>query len=234
MQVSRFEDVVYALVRAYADAETRARMDEPSESTAEWRAFYDGLPPRDDQRPETVPSYALLMQVSTELDLLVVAVRNVLRAQRRLPDHLRTSMTDQEAIELLRNIAEHWDEIGGRSAERLAAAYPDVSATSYTYNTKEIWIGNAIPLSRVIAWLARVQSALVEALSTAGISVPDDLVSMVEGDDELPWPHDRLRFRYWALPLAEKKDWPTEGLPDDAAELLGQLFLNRRRRDHAD
>lgn len=167
----------------------------------------------------TVPTFALWMQVSTELDLLVVAVR----AQDRLPEHLQTSMADQEAPTLLRNIAKHFDEVGGFSADRLAAAYPDMSATAFSYTSKEIWLGNAIPLSRVIAWLMRVADTLAAALATADITVPDDLTSMAEGDDELPWPSDRLRYRYWALPLAEKNDWPTEDLPDDVAEALAQM-----------
>ena len=45
-------------------------------------------------------------------------------------------MTDQGVFELLRNVAEHWDEVGGRSANKLASTYPTVSPRVTDYPNK--------------------------------------------------------------------------------------------------
>lgn len=81
---------------------------------------------------------------------------------------------------------------------------------------KEIWIGgdHGVPLSRITAWLWRVWRALVACLADAGIEVPDDLdQSRFEGDDDLPWPVERLHF-HWSLPRVEEPDRPREPMPD--------------------
>lgn len=65
------------------------------------------------------------MQVATELDMLSVAIRNVLRAQARIPEQLRPEMGGQDVLELMRNVSEHWDEEGGRSASALAKDHPE-------------------------------------------------------------------------------------------------------------
>ena len=45
------------------------------------------------------------MQVATELDLLSVAVRNVIRAQARIPEQHRPEMGGQDVLELMRNVS---------------------------------------------------------------------------------------------------------------------------------
>jgi hypothetical protein len=60
-----------------------------------------------------VPTFAIHAQVSIEFEFFLIAVRNVPRAQERLPADLRPAMTDQRLLHLTRNIAEHWDEVGG-------------------------------------------------------------------------------------------------------------------------
>lgn len=138
----------------------------------------------DSQRPLRVPSWSLHMQVANEFDLLVVAVRNVLRVQERIPAERRPEMGGQDVLELLRNVSEHWDEVGGRSASKLAADHPDLSVGGIAFTGKEIWIGGdgGVPLSRTTAWLWRVWRALVTCLGYAGIEVPDDLnASRFEG-----------------------------------------------------
>ncbi|MBO0609882.1 hypothetical protein [Myceligenerans salitolerans] len=132
MQAARLEDALYEYASALQDAHLRSEMAEPAQEAV--RAQLD----RDSLQPVRVPSVALQMEVSTDADFLVVAVRNLLRAQRRLPDDLRTAMAGEEVLELLRNIAEHWDEVGGRSAERLAADHPGVIVGAIIYTNKEI------------------------------------------------------------------------------------------------
>ena len=239
MQAERFESAFYELQHALSDAQMRKDLNASDEDSAAWRAAYDRDHPRfDPERPIRVPTWALAMQAQTDLDLLIVAVRNVLRAQVRLPSTLRTEITGENVLELLRNIAEHWDENGGRSANELARAHPDVSADAIAFTNKEIWVGgveDGIPLSRIRAWLGRVRSALVAALGAEGIEVPDDMASTVAGDDELKWPSDRRRYALWRVPTVDMKEWPTEALPQSAAELIAAArFQSLRRRDSAD
>ena len=76
--------------------------------------------------------------------------------------------------------------------------------------------------------------ALVGCLADAGVEVPDDLSSSrFEGDDDLPWPLERLHF-HWSLPRVEEKEWPREPVPDGMLEALAVLFTNRRARDPLD
>ena len=145
-------------------------------------------------------------------------------------------MSGQEVLGLLRNLAEHYDEDGGPSADKLATDHPDVIPGVVEFTNKEIWIGG-LPLSRIVAWLARVRRALKAALAEAGHVVPEDYDSMIEGDDALEWPTDRRRYRLWLVPTLPMEEWD-EPLPDDIAEglqnAMADMFARRRLRDHAD
>jgi hypothetical protein len=237
MQVWRFEEAFYEEVHAVMDAQMRHRLADDSDHSRSWRESYDTANQQyDPQRPLRVPTWSLHMQVANELDLLSVAIRNVLRAQERIPEQHRPQMSGQDVLELLRNVSEHWDEVGGRSARELAEEHPDIEVGGIAYTGKEVWISglDGVPLSRVQAWLARVWQALVACLAEAGIEVPDDLMSSrVEGDDDLPWPAERLRF-HWSLARVEEPDWPRERMPDEVAEALALLFARRRARDPED
>lgn len=236
MQIWRFEDAFYEEVRALADAETRRDHHDDSERYQQWRVFLDDMDPYDSQRPLRVPSWSLHMQVANELDLLIVAIRNVLRAKDRIPEDVRPEMGRQDVLELLRNVSEHWDEIGGRSANTLATDHPDIAIGGIAYTGKDIWIGGdrGVPLSRITAWLWRVWHALVACLADADIEVPENLSSSrVKGDDDLSWPAERLHF-HWSLPWVEEKDWPREPVSEGMLEALAVLFANRRARDPLD
>lgn len=236
MQIWRFEEAFYEEVRAVIDAEARRDHHDDPERNQEWRVFLDDMDAYDSQRPLRVPSWSLHMQVANEFDLLVVAVRNVLRVQGRIPAERRPDMGGQDILELLRNVSEHWDEVGGRSASKLAEDHPDFVVRGIAFTGKEIWIGGdrGVPLSRITAWLWRVSRALVASLGDAGIEVPDDLnTSRFEGDDDLSWPTERLHF-HWSLARVEEPDWPREPMPDGMIEALAMLFVNRRRRDPLD
>lgn len=114
MQIRRFEDALSEEAHAVADAEQRHNLNINERAEPRTGALLrQGQEPYDPQRPLRVPSFSLHMQVANELDLLGVAVRNVLRAQERIPEGRRPSMTGQEVLELLRNASEHWDEVGG-------------------------------------------------------------------------------------------------------------------------
>jgi hypothetical protein len=236
MQTHRFEDAFRDYRSALLDAETRARCNEPEGHMVEWRESYDRRDPYDPERPICVPTVALAMQYTTELDFLMVAVRNVLRAQERLPADEQTEMTAQRVLKLLRDVAEHWDEVGGRSSDELASKHPDVLIGAIAFTNKEIWVGD-VPLSRIRAWLARVRRALITALTSAGVTVPDELESTVPGDDDLRWPEDRRRYRLWQVPIPDKEDWPPPPPPemDEAISFYeAERFKNLRARDHAD
>lgn len=236
MQIWRFEEAFYEEQNALADAQMRQGLTDGSDNSREWRDSFDRCDPYDPYRPLRVPSWSLHMQIANELDLLIVAIRNVLRAQSRIPEESRTDIGRQDVLELLRNVAEHWDEVGGRSADTLAADHPDIAVGGVAFTGKEVWIGGdrGVPLSRITAWLWRVRSALVTCLAEAGIEVPDDLIaSRLEGDDDLPWPPERLRF-HWSITRVEERDWPREPFPEEALDALAVLFANRRKRDPLD
>jgi hypothetical protein len=237
MQVFRFEEAFFEEVRALLDADLRRRLNDGSDLSRSWCESMDAdYPPYDAQRPLRVPSWGLHMQVATELDLLGVAVRNVLRAQARIPEHHRPEMGGQDVLELLRNVSEHWDEVGARSARRLAEDHPEFSVGGIAYTNKEIWIGglDGIPISRIQAWLRRVWQSLVTCLTEIGIDVPEDLMaSRLEGDDELAWPAERLRY-HWSIPKVDEENWRREQMPPEVAELLAAKFASLRSRDPVD
>jgi hypothetical protein len=235
MQADRFETVFLELQAALEAAKQRALLNDGSANSNSWVEHYDKSHTTfDPQRPVKVPTSALLMQAMTELDLLVVAIRNILRAQIRLPEQLKTSMAGEDVLELLRNVAEHWDEEGGRSISTLTEEYPDVLVEGVCFTNKEIWIGGKVPLSRIRAWLPRVRHAIISSLESAGESVLDDMASLVAGDDALSWPPDRLRYRYWSLPVVDEKDWPTTEMPPEVAHLIQERLRRLRERDVAD
>jgi hypothetical protein len=237
MQLERFADAFVEQMNAELDAEHRRRVNDDCENNRSWRESYDtNYEPYNPQRPLRAPSWPLYTQVSSELDLLIVALRNVLRAQDRVPEQVRASMGDQDVLELLRNIAEHWDETGGRSERELDERYPTVTPDAVSYTNKEIWLGgpDGVPLSRVKAWLYRVELALRDCLSHEGAEVPDDwMVSRVPGDDDLPWPKERLRY-HWSIPHLPEKEWPREEMPEQVAQLLAERVIRLRDRDTKD
>lgn len=237
MQITRFVEAFSEEVQALTDADMRHRLDFDSDLSRSWRSSTDAnYPAYDPQRPLRVPSWALHMQVATELDLLSVAIRNVLRAQARIPEQHRPEMGGQDVLELMRNVSEHWDEEGGRSATKLGQDHPAVNVGGIAYTNKEIWIGgiDGVPISRIQAWLMRVWNSLVTCLTDVGIDVPEDLmVSRVDGDDELPWPAERLRY-HWSIPKMDEKDWPRQRMPPEVADLLAARFASLRSRDHLD
>ena len=77
--------------RSSALCSTRALLDPAmrrqcnDKDGARWRASFDECDPQDPHRPIAVPTVALHMQMTTGMDLLIVAARNVLRAGERLP-----------------------------------------------------------------------------------------------------------------------------------------------------
>jgi hypothetical protein len=237
MQVARFTEAFSEEVRALTDADMRHRLNHDSDLGRSWRESTDANhSPYDPQRPLRVPSWGLHMQVATEFDLLSVAVRNVLRAQARIPEQHRPEMGGQDVLELMRNVSEHWDEEGGRSASTLAKDHPEVRIGGITYTNKEIWIGglDGVPISRIQAWLVRVWQSLVTCLTGLGIGVPEDLMaSRVEGDDELPCPTQRLHY-HWSIPKVDEEDWPHEQMTPEVADLLAARFASLRSRDHLD
>lgn len=236
MQVWRFEEAFGEEMHAQADARHRQQLGDHSEISGSWRKSYDEHhEPYDPRRPIRVPSWSLHMQSANELDLLAVAIRNVLRAQERIPAEQRPEMGGQDALELLRNVSEHWNELGGRSANRLTVAHPDIELGRIAFTNKEIWIGgtDGVPLSRITAWLLRVQRALEACLSDAGILVPNPSSSLIDGDDDLPWPPERLHF-HWSIPRVEEQNWPRDEMPEEVAQAMALIFARRRARDHTD
>jgi len=139
-------------------------------------------------------------------------------------------------LKVLRDVVEHFDDVDGPSARRLARQYEDVTVGAYAYDSKEVWIGGyeGVPLSRVEAWLGRVQVALVKALEATGREVPHDLdASRVVGDDDLDWPPERLRYGWW-IPLVPEQEWPHEEMPKHLAKLMAERFRRMRARDPED
>ena len=218
MQAQRLEDVLYEFEQGMESAQMR-RMSVEQKTDLEACGI----------RARKVPSVSLSMQVLNELDLLVVSIRNVLRAVDRL-DEEHAQMTGAETLKMLRNAQEHWDE-EGYSARALKELRPGHPTDMIRLTNKEIWIAD-VPLSRIRAWLARVNDVLRTRLADNGITVPELDASVVEGDDDLPG--ERLRYEYWSLPIIDEEHWPTEKLPPGARESLALRFRNLRARDNAD
>jgi hypothetical protein len=141
MQVFRFEEAFFEEVRALLDADLRRRLNDGSDLSRSWCESMDAdYPPYDAQRPPCAV-VGVAHAGRHRARLLGVAVRNVLRAQARIPEHHRPEMGGQDVLELLRNVSEHWDEVGARSARRLAEDHPEFSVGGIAYTNKEIWIG---------------------------------------------------------------------------------------------
>lgn len=231
MQAERLTEVVYDWMRAIDDARSRVHLNEDTEHAGVWReSHYDAYAPYDPHRPIRVPTFALSAQVSIELAFFLVAVRNVQIAQERLPSNLRPAMTDERLFHLTRNVVEHWDEVGGWSADAFANEYPDRTLGQISATNKEVLVSD-VPISRVAAWLARVNDALIQAIKDAGENVPADDASVAEGDDDLAWPPERRRERLWQVPQIDMAEWPTDEMPDEVAELLQRRFQHLRDRD---
>lgn len=217
MEAQRFEDVVREWDSAMLDAAIRRQIEQGAEE--QWRGH----------AAEKVPSLALNWQMQSELDLLVVSLRNVMRATQRL-DMENAGMTGQKIIAALRNAQEHFDSKGW-AARKLEAERPDHPTDLVVKMGGEFYIAG-IPLSRIRAWLARVDSLLRTKLSGLGHNLPDDHASLVEGDDDLPG--ERLRYTYWQVPRVDDADWPRKEAPPEALELARAMFQRLRRRDDAD
>jgi hypothetical protein len=232
MQTTRLTDVVQHWFAALNDASLRAGFNVDTDYARSLRESDDAYPPYDPRRPIRVPTFALRVQVSIEFEFFVIAVRNVLRAQKRLPANLRPEMTDQRLFHLTRNITEHWDRVGGWSADAFETEYADRALGEIAATNKEVFVSD-VPLSRVEAWLARVHRALTQAIVDADPAAlpPDDDASAMFGDDDLPWPPERRRERLWQVPQLDIEDWPTEELPPRVAEYLQGKFQRLRERD---
>jgi len=236
MQADRLQAALSELQVAYADARMRASLNAgDDEGSRQWRAGFDAEHSIG-TRPTRVPSWALEMQVANEGDFLLISVRNVLRAADRLPAAQLKRLAGETALKLLRDVAEHYDESGGRAERALKRDHPEILRGVLAYTKDEVWIGGerGVPLSRVLAWAVRTQAAFRDALRTLDIAAPTDLLaSRVAGDDELPWPSDRLHYGWW-LPAPDESEWPTGGLPDELADLLSERFRRLREMDSQD
>jgi len=232
MQAARLQEVLAEWEAAVIDAQVRAAGN--ADDGAVTRAYHDQRDPA--MQPRRVPSWALQMQMTTEADFLMVAIRNLLRVQDRLPTDLLAPMHGQEILELIRNVSEHFDERGGRSETTLATNHPRVLTNAITFTRQEVWLGgnHGVPLSRVQAWASRVNDRLLAALARSEVEVPASLAaSTVAGDDELEWPADRLHFGWW-LPTVDESEWPEGEIPHDILEIIAERFANLRARDNAD
>ena len=160
MQADRFEFGFYELQSAMLDADMRRRLNDDDEFSRSWQASGDAGGMED--RPSQVPTELLTMQVASDRDFLLVAVRNLLRAQHRLPGHLMTAMTGEDELKALRDLVEHYDDADGPAAETLRGM-PHIAAESIAFTGKESWIGggDGVPLSRIRAWAIRVWKALL-------------------------------------------------------------------------
>lgn len=230
MQADRFEHALREWEAALIDADLRNRFSQEGEFARSWRDSEDLL--ELGSQAVRVPTVLLAMQVAAEVDFLLVAVRNVLRAQHRLPETLRTAMTGEDELKALRDFVEHFDEVDGRAAHTLRGM-PHFAPGAVSTTGKDIWIGGdeGVPLSRIRAWAIRVWRALAEALTAAGIDPPRELHrSMVDGDEELPWPAIRLRYD-WTIPQVPEEEWPTQQMPDELEDLLAEQFHKIRMRD---
>jgi hypothetical protein len=236
MQLDRFDEAFAEQVRAEQDAGMRQHLRDDSERSRQWRESLDAHPAHDRARPLRVPTWSLRMQVAAELDFLIQAVRNVVRAQDLIPEPERPAMDGQRVLKLLRDVSEHFDDPAPRAGVALAEKHPEVAVGVIAYTIKEIWIGGfeGIPLSRVKAWLARVEVALIRCLQRAGVEVPTDMsASRFEGDDALAWPPERLRY-HWSIPRLPESEWPRQEMPAELAELLAKRAANLRARDPED
>jgi hypothetical protein len=111
-----------------------------------------------------------------------------------------------------------------------------IAPRGIAFTGKETWIGgvDGVPLSRIRAWAMRVWKALAEALQESGREPSTDLHrSVVEGDGDLSWPAERLRYG-WRIPHISEDEWPTQPMPDDIADLLIRKFQRLRGRDPND
>lgn len=219
MQARRFEDVINEWLEAEYDTKYRHRNSGDGEVERRWRYETDrDYQPYDPRRPIRVVTAALAMQLAVDLRFLIVACNHVMTALERIPEPARPKMSGQELLYLMRNVSEHWEELGGPSAKKLALA--NLDHTTIRFAGGQAWIGDgkdAIPMSRIHDWLERSREALVATLTGAGHDVTEETESNYAGDDELEWPPDRLRY-HWALPHLELEDWDGARFPPGASK----------------
>ena len=209
-----------------------ARMDASSRSLAEIRPELRKGP----NPPVFVPTVAMDMQQRIERTFLLSAINNVFRSQDRLLERPKTAMVEESILKHLRNISEHWDQHGWSSKnlmetehaklffkiqQELAAmrgpeelerfkklAEDDLWAVFELPlpDNEEVWL-SGIPLTRIAVWLIDVRQCLERALRGAGAEVPGMADSCIGGDDEIPWPKSRKRFRLWREDMRRIPDW---------------------------
>ncbi|HEY3410281.1 MAG TPA: hypothetical protein VGK53_19100 [Propionicimonas sp.] len=158
------------------------------------------------------------MQVANELDLLAVAVRNLMRAQDRLPKKDRPTLIGQRELILLRNVTEHPGD--GVSSRELADAFPQFEAGLLSSDRRQVWIGGkdaGVLLSDIWTWMEQMQAAISRMLEAAGETVPRLVESMIEGDEEWSWPAERVAYS-WDLPIPAVEQWPRVVDPEVGAE----------------
>lgn len=204
MQCVRLDHALDFWQRGNESAGTRFQFAVETELNLAFRADIGTRP--FERRPVYVPTFELQMQVANELDLL--AVRNLMRAQDRLPKKDRPTLIGQRELLLLRNVTEHPG--GGGSARELADRFPQFEAGLLSSNRRQVWIGGkdaGVPLSDIWTWMEQIQAAIVRMLEAAGETVPRLDESMIEGDEGRSWPAERVAYS-WDLPIQAVEQWP--------------------------
>ncbi|MDM7856623.1 hypothetical protein [Cellulomonas alba] len=236
MQAYRLQEVLREIESADLDAQMRSRLAEDTALTRQWRASFDRYEQHDPERPLRVPTASLWMQQTAEMHFLLVAVNNVSRAVDRLPADVRAEIGNQDVAGLLRNITEHYDEEWGPSARNLAENHPNIKAGLVAFDKRDAAIGgpDGVALSDIRIWLVQVTESLTGCLVNAGVTPPHDLnASLVDGDDDLPWPPERLRF-HWSIPRVPEEQWPREKMSEEMATLWWRLHGIRFHEDAGD
>ena len=165
MQAERFDIALQQLERAERDAADRASLSVQTELNLAYRASRDSEP--FSRRPVRIPTWALDWMMRNELDLLVVAVRDLFRAIDGLPKDKRPRLIQQHQLTLLRNLTEHWEEEDGPSTTKLRAQYPEFRPGWITHNMREVWVGGkdgGVLLSDIWTWAGQMQDAIEEQL----------------------------------------------------------------------
>ena len=115
----------------------------------------------------------LMWRASAERYFLLLALAQVRKCARMLPDDDLPSVRDEEAVRLLRDIEEHWeqDEDRGRSLRRLRETRPDVSAGQILFGVGQALIGHWA-LDEVEEWLDEVNKRVRELSTRDGYAIP--------------------------------------------------------------
>lgn len=182
-----------------------------------WWAHYEKLPMFDPERPIRAMTWRLGWQCSNEHDLLLVAASNLHRAVKRLPDPSLSEARSGRIAKLLRNISEHYDELGGWSRENLSQDFPDVEVGLTAYTGKEVWIGGfeGVTINDLCQWAESARDLLQAALaSLTGDSAPEALDGLDTDSLELPFPPERV-FWSWQVGSEHASAWPSNRLELD-------------------